>query len=850
MSVAQQALAERQSLLSKLLDAVKQCQIRFGGRTELATDGDRRVACLCSQFEVALQHGLRKNYTGLAAIRHVTEIVTGINLTNTECEPVFWHVIRDHLTKHEYERYMLLKNVTTEAGRGRAWLRSALNEHSLERYIHMLLGDPGLLSQYYEDFAFLVDQERSSMLPMMAAGLGSILFAINIDNPDLNTLGIQSANSVGGLSNSIHSDPTPVIASSPADTAAKEKKKKKKALAQIVSFDDGLNGSSRCVPLSPSYFSAPPTCLSSPTELVAASVLNDMPSGEADDSTATGCPRLEVSASPTVLVSNSESPCKWTLEGEPTLENCVSNNSDIDCSGSYDDLQPSEESHGSVPGDASALEALDLKAYKSKEYISSKEMEMESHDTYNNIGNLEEIAERLQNSTLSDGKKLPDVLLHSETTTLTPVNDTSVGELIPISGYEEVHSEDSVSLPSYSEDSECAAAALALQKVLQNSGNSGMQLHLDNSPSSNMGQSGKHERSESLSNGDLRHAIIAMMQKKEEADEQNKSLRSLLDREMEMCSGLRVEIEDLKKKHGDKVDKLQIKIQALSRENELLKHQLKKYVGAVQMLKRDGGNPNEALASLTGDSTPAIPEAKPYIDYHLEATEYERKLIQVAEMHGELMEFNERLHRLLSQKEAVVRRLREELVDLRGPLPDDNQTSDDDMSVTSDYDTCSMTASTRALINIWIPSAFLTGKSSDSHHVYQVYIRIRDDEWNIYRRYAQFYALHKSLKKKNPIVNTFNFPPKKAIGNKDAKFVEERRKRLQHYLRCVVNLLVQNYSELTNSPDKEALVGLMPFFGEVPNSDDNSRRRGSRNLFSRSAPGPSTDHLSQHYTGL
>ena len=41
---------------------------------------------------------------------------------------------------------------------------------------------------------------------------------------------------------------------------------------------------------------------------------------------------------------------------------------------------------------------------------------------------------------------------------------------------------------------------------------------------------------------------------------------------------------------------------------------------------------------------------------------------QVAEMHGELMEFNERLHRLVSQKELTVRRLREELIDLRGPV--------------------------------------------------------------------------------------------------------------------------------------------------------------------------------------
>jgi sorting nexin-29 len=99
---------------------------------------------------------------------------------------------------------------------------------------------------------------------------------------------------------------------------------------------------------------------------------------------------------------------------------------------------------------------------------------------------------------------------------------------------------------------------------------------------------------------------------------------------------------------------------------------------------------------------------------------YQNNKFQVAEMHGELMEFNDRLHRLLQQKDAASRRLREELVDLRGPLPDDVATSDDDLSVTSDYDTGSLSAAARALINIWIPSAFLTGGSSDVHHVYQV----------------------------------------------------------------------------------------------------------------------------------
>lgn len=48
----------------------------------------------------------------------------------------------------------------------------------------------------------------------------------------------------------------------------------------------------------------------------------------------------------------------------------------------------------------------------------------------------------------------------------------------------------------------------------------------------------------------------------------------------------------------------------------------------------------------------------------------------------------------------------------------------------------------------------------------QVYIRIRDDEWNVYRRYAEFRALHHGLQRKFAQVRAFTFPPKKALGNK------------------------------------------------------------------------------------
>lgn len=44
-----------------------------------------------------------------------------------------------------------------------------------------------LFRKLYEPDAFLLDQERSSMLPVMAAGLSSIIFSISADASYLNT---------------------------------------------------------------------------------------------------------------------------------------------------------------------------------------------------------------------------------------------------------------------------------------------------------------------------------------------------------------------------------------------------------------------------------------------------------------------------------------------------------------------------------------------------------------------------------------------------------------------------------------------------------------------------------------
>ena len=127
-------------------------------------------------------------------------------------------------------------------------------------------------------------------------------------------------------------------------------------------------------------------------------------------------------------------------------------------------------------------------------------------------------------------------------------------------------------------------------------------------------------------------------------------------------------------------------------------------------------------------------------------------------------------------------------------------------------DTDSVTTTNAPLIHIWIPSAFLRTDKNGSHHVYQIYVRIRNEEWNIYRRFSQFFNLNDSLKSKYPIVTTIAFPKKKAIGNKDNKFVENRRIALQSYLREIVNVISNMNRELNLKPCRESLVKAMPFF--------------------------------------
>ncbi|KAF4523436.1 hypothetical protein B566_EDAN010369 [Ephemera danica] len=629
--LAEQQESDRQKLLSALLSSVKSCQTRFGGRSQLATESEPCVAALCAALEAVLWHGLRPKPANAP-----------------------WRFIRETLTRHEAERFLLLRRVCTDCGRGRAWLRACLNECSLERGLSSLRAAPSLATHYYS-WAFLRDEERASTLTTMAAGLGSVLFAINVDSVTLNE-GDQDGfegNAVILLGRS-----EPEIASCGDDSTGASKPqqlRRRRAPPHIVSFDDDSAMHPASTPSPPTFTASPPsasapaTCLNSP-------------------------------------------------------------------------------------------------------------------------------------------------------------------------------------------DTDCAAAALlATQQLLERQN---IQLLAPSTPDK------ESEEGSGMASEDPVAALRTLLTQCMTLEAENRKLRGALRHEQAASSALLEELAEARQNNEQTLNQIQSRSQALSRENELLKHQLRKYVAAVQMLNRDGSSAHQTLASLAPAINQAVLEES-RAQQQSEASQYEHKLIQVAEMHGELMEFNERLHRALYASETTAAQLRAELELLRGPLPSSRTPSVTDPLLEPDSPTSSVQSG--ALVHVWVPSAFLTGGTTDVHHVYQVYVRIRNDEWNVYRRYAQFHALHKELKRKHPAVRTYDFPPKKTIGNKDARFVEERRLRLQKYLRLVVNHIVQSGTQNGESPHRDKLIKLLPFFGETPSLGESSHQSGRSSSATRSSRPRAS---APHYTGL
>nr|XP_049695093.1 sorting nexin-29 isoform X2 [Helicoverpa armigera] len=585
----------------ELQNCVQSCLSRFGGKSELATEDDIRIAQLCEKWEKLLSHGIRTNLSNSA----IQNLVTAGNS--------LWSYTCLHLTKHEKERFKILTNINTPLGYFRAFLRAALNERSLDRYLQSWVAH-GLLMEYYEEGALVRDPDTSQLLPSTAAGLSTVLFALSIDRPELNDS--QQANY---SSKAEHVIPLPIPVKSSSNL-------KRKPLRQVISFDKNEQKN---------------TMVNKRKSLAAAE--------QVDNSAWNSAPATCLNSPDPKIVAQAAS------SSEPTSSEYKS---------SLRHFFPD-----SVKGIDSPSQILSKLSECAKEIFSSSN----SIDVNNVIkDDISEIS----------------------------VNNLKISE----------------------SDSEEVAGSI------------------DGSTS-----------------------CLELCFTEDESVPEDKTFNSVLDNKEKEYLNLQMKFTQMELASKEKIKKLENVVLDLSKENDRLKEQLRQYMSAVEIgkaLKLDGG-----------DSA--------------EVDQYERKLVQVAEMHAELMEFNTYLQQRLKEYESISAM---EVLD----YPESN-------------------------VKAHIPSAFLIGKKAHSYHVYQIYLKIGQEEWNVYHRYAKFHELHMQLKKCHPDIATYKFPPKKTLRKRDAHLVEQRRVALQAYLRHILLVL----PELRDCTNRAQLITLLPFFGTSSTTKEN-----------------------------
>jgi hypothetical protein len=99
----------------------------------------------------------------------------------------------------------------------------------------------------------------------------------------------------------------------------------------------------------------------------------------------------------------------------------------------------------------------------------------------------------------------------------------------------------------------------------------------------------------------------------------------------------------------------------------------------------------------------------------------------------------------------------------------------------------------RLRIEFEIPTVYLNRKnnsSASSFHVYQMHIKTgANARWSIFKRYSEFLDFHHQLSLIEPTVKGVPFPPKKRINSKASTIVQDRRRKLEEYIRKVGNII-------------------------------------------------------------
>lgn len=170
-------IAVKKNLTSELGRTIRVIQEKIVGKTVITDDENSNN--LCSVLEAILIHGLKDKFS-----RKMSSVFG--NNSEKIPEPQFWAVVCSYSHKNVILEVKHFNQITTDIGRGRAWLRLALNDGLIMSYVGNMLSDKSSLQKHYNTTAYIRDEEQLDIMKQLLEGLNVFSFELSCNNSTLN----------------------------------------------------------------------------------------------------------------------------------------------------------------------------------------------------------------------------------------------------------------------------------------------------------------------------------------------------------------------------------------------------------------------------------------------------------------------------------------------------------------------------------------------------------------------------------------------------------------------------------------------------------------------------------------
>lgn len=139
---------------------------------------DEAGLSLCTILEAIFIHGIKESITD--------RVVTIMGDPDVMPTPEFWSPMLLFTHRNIIEQVHQMKQINTDVGRSRAWLRVSLNDGSLLAYMELIYKQNKSLARYYKKSAYLRDLDSIGLAMNILQSLVQFAFSFPVNSSILN----------------------------------------------------------------------------------------------------------------------------------------------------------------------------------------------------------------------------------------------------------------------------------------------------------------------------------------------------------------------------------------------------------------------------------------------------------------------------------------------------------------------------------------------------------------------------------------------------------------------------------------------------------------------------------------